>query len=214
MKKRDSHINDLHEKEIAIFFDHCFDRGLFREFDPEEYKRAQFLLEKFQIRNNWRIIEPGSGCGRFTKLLAKKVGANGCIDACEISPKMVEYCRKSDFPAWVRFSNVSVLDLELPERSIDSVICFNVWPHFTRPELHLSFFQRILKSKGILYISHSCGRDMVNSIHQDNPEEIIYTHFLPNAEEMERFLFEQGWEVLEKIETGEVYFLKGVKRNP
>lgn len=214
VKKKSSFFNDLHEKEISLFFDHCFDQGLFQEFDPEEYKRTLFLLEKFQIQKNWRIIEPGSGCGRFTRLLVKKVGADGFIHACEISPKMVEYCRKGNFPAWVRFSNVSVLDLELPEHSIDAIICFNVWPHFTRAEVYLSCFRRILKSKGILYISHSCGRDRVNSIHQNKPEDIIYSHMLPSANEMERFLSEQGWETLEKIDTDDMYFMKGVKKNP
>jgi hypothetical protein len=32
------------------------------------------------------------------------------------------------------------------------------------------------------------------------------------AEEMECFLFKQGWNTLEKIDTGDFYFIKAVKR--
>lgn len=203
---------DLQEKEMSLFFDQCFDQGLFQEFNPEEYKRTLYLLEKIGIRENWRILEPGCGCGRLTRLIAEKVGPQGFIEACELSPKMVDYCRKSRFPNWVRFSNRSVLNLELPKASIDAIICFNVWPHFLKPEVYLSRFCRYLKPDGILYICHSCGRETVNSIHHKTAAEIICSHFLNSTDEMERFLYENRWKTIEKIDTEELYFLRAVYR--
>lgn len=199
------------EEIVSRFFDQCFEEGLFRDFEPGELQRTLKLVEWFGIKKGWRIIEPGCGCGRMTRLLAEKVGPEGQIEACELSPLMVEYCRRAGFPSWVIFCNKSVLSLNLPPGGTDAIVCFNVWPHFSGKRAYLDRFKRFLKRDGFLYIAHSCGREFINAIHKSASVDSIREHMLPPVEELSRQLKEEGWRTLEKCEEDDLYFLKVTK---
>ncbi len=197
--------------EMARFFDRCAEEGLFLEFDEWELERAKNLVNMFDIKRGWRIIEPGCGCGRMTRLLADAVGPGGRIDACELSAKMIEHCLKAGFPEWVHFYHSSVLDLRLPEGSADAVICFNVWPHFRKPELFLACFRKLLKPDGTLFIAHSCGREQINAIHKNSSRGVVTDHLLPPVIELGSFLKDCGWEPFTMIDESNLYFLKAFK---
>ena len=196
---------------LSRFFDQCFDEGHFRDFEPGELERTLKLVDWFEIEQGWRIIEPGCGCGRMTRLLAEKVGPGGWIEACELSPRMVEYCHHAGFPPWVRFCNESVLSLNLPPGETDAIVCFNVWPHFSGKDTYLDCFKEYLKPGGFLYIAHSCGREFINAIHKSASEDRIRQHVLPPVDELSRQLKKACWIALEKCEEEDIYYLKATK---
>lgn len=193
---------------MSEFFDRCFDEGLFHRFEEWENKRAGRLLEMFNIRKDFRVVEPGCGCGRMTRLLAEKIGPKGKLHACEISPKMIEYCRSLNLSPRVEFHAGSVRSIDLPENYADCILCFNVWPHFTDREGHLDFFRKLIRPGGLLYIAHSCSRAEVNAIHKNSSDSMIHGHMLPPAEELGDFLSENEWNVTRLMEDDEIYFVE------
>jgi len=212
LKRHDrEHARNEDEREMAGYFDLCFDKGLFLGFEPWERERAERLVEMFHIQRGWRILEPGCGCGRMTRLLAEKAGSEGTIEACELSPKMIAWSRKSHFPTWVNFYNISVLDLDLPQASLDAIVCFNVWPHFTHPEDYLRCFRESLKFGGFLYIAHSSGRECINSIHKDSPGEMIKACLLPAVEDLGSVLENFGFKSLRALSQDDIYYLQAVR---
>ena len=199
------------ERDMAAYFDRCFDQGLFLSFEPREKERAARLVQMFHIQRGWRILEPGCGCGRMTRLLAEEVGTEGTIEACELSPKMIAWCRKSHFPSRVNFYNISVLDMELPPASLDAIVCFNVWPHFTHPELYLRCFSKALKSGRYLYIAHSSGRECINSIHQDSSGGKIKALLLPPVEDLVELLLNYSFKTVVTLSEEDIYYLEAVR---
>jgi ubiquinone/menaquinone biosynthesis C-methylase UbiE len=197
-------------KKISVFFDQCYEEGLFMNFENEEMESALKLVEMFKIQKNWKIIEAGCGCGRLTRLIAEKVGSEGKIDACELSPRMAEHCKKLKLPECIKFHNKSVLDLDIEKGSIDCILCFNVWPHFPSPELFLKKFKEYLKPEGILYIAHSCSREFINSIHIQSGDGTVKNHILRPVEELSAYLKTHGWKTQEMIETENLYYLKAI----
>ncbi len=205
---------DKRDHKMASFFDQCYESGLFRDFDNGEKERACDILDVLGDIRGWRVIEPGCGCGRFTRLLANRVGETGCVEACELSPLMIGHCRDAGFAPHVRFHHASILDLDLEEGMADAVICFNVWPHFEFQERYLARFRQLLKPEGMLYIAHSCGRDFINGIHGDAESEEIRGHLLPPAEELMVFLRREGWRpVADCDETDRYYVLSLIDKH-
>jgi len=199
------------ERGMAAYFDRCFDQGLFLSFESWEKERATRLVQMFHIQRGWRILEPGCGCGRMTRLLTEEVGSEGMIEACELSPKMIARCRKSHFPSRVNFYNISVLDMDIPPASLDAIVCFNVWPHFTHPEVYLSCFRESLKPGGFLFIAHSSGRERINSIHQDSSGEMIKAHLLPPVGDLSALLENFDFKTLHTLSQEDIYYLQAVK---
>ena len=199
------------ERGMAAYFDRCFDQGLFISFESQEKERVTRLVQMFHIQKGWRILEPGCGCGRMTRLLAEEVGSEGTIEACELSPKMAAWCQKMPFPSWVNFYNLSVLDLDLSPASQDAIVCFNVWPHFTYPEIYVNCFRNFLKPGGYLLIAHSSGREAINSIHHHSCEETIKTHHLPSVEDLAAFLMNYDIKALDTLSQEDIYYIKAVK---
>lgn len=202
---------DSNTEMMSQFFDHCYEEGLFWGFDSEEQTQVERLIELFNIQYGEQIVEPGCGCGRLTSLLSAKTGDGGMIIACEISPKMFQHCQKLNMSSSVRFYNSTVINLNLPENSMDHVICFNVWPHLEPPDSHLGYFHKILKCGGALHIAHSCGREFINKIHGDASDSMIHKHLLPPAKELAEYLSLNAWKIGRFLDEEKLYYIRAIK---
>ena len=181
------------------------------DFEPWELERAESLIELFEIEPGWTILEPGCGCGRMSRLVAEKAGSEGKIEGCELSPRMVEFCRSQTYPSKVRFSNESVLEIDFPEKLFDLILCFNVWPHFGCPRPYLERFYDLAKEDGRLIIAHSASRDDINSIHRRSSNGGVRGQMLPPAKDLAEVLEKFGWVSENIIDNEEIYFLKAAK---
>lgn len=202
---------NIHPEEMSRFFDECYEEGLFMDFEAWEMERAKKLIELFELEPGWSILEPGCGCGRMTRLLAKKIGPVGKIEGCELSQKMVDFCRSQDFISQVNFSNLSVLETNFPPETFDCILCFNVWPHFGCPRPYLEKFHELAKPEGILIIAHSASREDINSIHKQSSNGRVRGQMLPPAEDLAEVLVKFGWIPEEIIDNEEIYLLKAGK---
>ncbi|MCX7016761.1 MAG: class I SAM-dependent methyltransferase [Candidatus Sumerlaeota bacterium] len=196
----------VNREAMARYFNDALRAGLFLDFDPDERKGVDRILELCGVRPGAWLFEPGCGAGRFTRLLAPRVGPEGRIDACEVAPAMVRACRRRVHFAWVRFHQAMALELSLPESSYDAALCLNLWPHLDHVEAHLKMFASMLKPDGRLIVAHSLSRESVNAIHGFVAPSGVRAHALPAAGSLAGELEKSGWRPETAIDE-EIYFV-------
>jgi ubiquinone/menaquinone biosynthesis C-methylase UbiE len=194
-------------EEIAAFFDRCAEKKLMLDFPQEERAKLSRFFVLWAIPCGSRVLEPGCGAGRLTAELAKAVGPEGEVCACDLSPKMLQLARARNLPSHVRFECESVLDVQRPDAWFDRVICLNVFPHFAQIERVLGKFARLLKPDGELWINHFEGSAGLNCFHRRAAPEVS-DHALPPLCEMERLMTSVRLRVCQLEDCAEHYILK------
>ncbi len=117
---------------------------------------AVSALALFRARGDSKILVPGAGYGRNTKLFAD---AGLEVDGIEISPAAVALARAHD-PRTV-FICASALAAPLAPAAYDAVYCFNVLHLFRRPEraLFLERCHSTLRQGGLAYFAVFSDRE-------------------------------------------------------
>lgn len=201
---------DQSNSEIAAFFDRCAEKRLMYEFEPAEQLKLTRFLAAWDLRPGNRVMEPGCGSGRLTRVLAEAVGADGEVYANDLSPAMLALARERGLPAHVDLVCASATAIPRQDQWFDQIICLNVFPHFSDKAGVLREFFRVLKPAGCLWINHFSGRDELNHFHHGAAPEVS-EHRLPCPHTMRRMAQEAGFEVVELVDQGEVYSFQAVK---
>ncbi len=196
------------QKELIEHFDCLAEEGYFAEFDPEERAKAESLLARMGIRPGWRVLEPGCGVGRFSRLLAEAVGPNGRVLAADYSPKMIETAKSRPHSECLEFRCIDFSELEMPQDRFHAVVCFNVFPHLS-DEKTVARMAELLIPGGSLFVAHSVSRESVNNIHANSSCSLMHDHLLPEDDEIVKMLEGDGFRVTE-MESGEVFFCSAV----
>jgi demethylmenaquinone methyltransferase/2-methoxy-6-polyprenyl-1,4-benzoquinol methylase len=195
-------------KELVDHFDQLADEGYFVGFEPAERFKAESLLARMRICPGWRILEPGCGMGRFSRLLAEAVGSDGYVLAVDYSPRMIELARARSHSERIEFRCADISCLEILPDRFDAIVCFNVFPHIAEEGV-VARMAEMLAPGGFLYIAHSASREIINDIHANASCHLLHGHLLPSDDELMRFLETAGLRVTE-MESGEVFFCSAV----
>ena len=100
-----------------------------------------------------KILEPGCGTGRLTRILADRVGARGLVIAMDISAGMIDECRnRMGSLTNVQVLCVAVEDHQFSTEEFDAIVCHQVFPHFDDKSEVVSLLSRILKPSGRLWV--------------------------------------------------------------
>ena len=111
---------------------------------------ATFALEIFRQHMVKRILVPGSGYGRNTKLLS---GNGFQVSGVDISSVVCELARK--FDPLTEFHNGSVLDMSFLTDTYDAIYCFNTLHLFYENErgIFIDESARRLKEGGLAFFT-------------------------------------------------------------
>lgn len=197
------------DTEIAEFFDRCAEKRLMHDFPPEERVKLDRFLKMWNIEPGCRVLEPGCGSGRLTAELARAVGPEGEVYACDLSSGMLQLARARNLPPNVHFERESVLDVQRPDAWFDRIICLNVFPHFAWPERVLVRFAQLLKTGGELWINHFEGSESLNRFHHDAAPEVS-NHALPCPHTMRWLMTGAGLQVDILEDCPEYYRLRAI----
>ncbi|WP_027343564.1 class I SAM-dependent methyltransferase [Hamadaea tsunoensis] len=120
--------------------------------DPERQPWDVALLGVFarRIGGARRVLDVGCGPGQMTALLA---GLGVDAFGIDLAPGMVERARR-DHPE-LRFEVGSMLDLDLPDASVDGILaCYSIIhvPHELRPQVFAEFFRVLAPGGGLMLI--------------------------------------------------------------
>lgn len=166
------------------------------DYGPEEQKNIQRLLDAAGPLDGLRLLEPGCGTGRLTRVLAENVGPTGCIIAMDVSPQMVAAARQR----LSGYGNVKIYRgaAEARVRSLgyfDQIICHQVFPHFIDQDHALKNFSETLNPYGLIIISHFKAAGAVAR------------QFLPGKEKMQKLCENCGLKIEKCCNDKEMYLL-------
>jgi ubiquinone/menaquinone biosynthesis C-methylase UbiE len=106
------------------------------------------LLPPKKLGPDTRIIDIGCGSGRWSRILAPRVGH---IDAIDPNDAILSAAiNNADIPN-IRWSKARGEDLPFASASFDIALCIGVLHHMQRPELALQEALRVLRPGGMLY---------------------------------------------------------------
>ena len=179
-------MNSKHRKK-SLFFDRLAEERAGHGYDADEIHRVIELIERSGIQPGWRILEPGCGPGLITPLIADRAGFDGRVLALDISPVMVQHCKKrmEELPQ-VQVEHGAIEYLVDHQGRFDLVFCLNSFPH-------------------------SNSRQRVNEIHMraGGPVE---RDLLPEPQALQRLVESHGSKVLELHDGHDSFFLSAEKR--
>jgi cyclopropane fatty-acyl-phospholipid synthase-like methyltransferase len=113
-------------------------------------RTAEYALELFKKNDVKKLLVPGSGYGRNTKLFS---AAGFKVSGVEISETACNMAHKFD-PA-TRIFNDSVLDMSYLGTNYDAIYCYNVLHLFLQYDRQLFFQQCIsrIKKQGLMFFT-------------------------------------------------------------
>ena len=119
----------------------------------QHYKRETFEL--LDITAGSRVADVGCGTGEDARLLAERVGAEGCVVGFDASARMVEAARArhAEFGDRLRFEQAAAESLPVADESFDAVRTDRLYVHLPEPEAALREAVRVLRPGGTLVIS-------------------------------------------------------------
>ena len=173
----------------AVFFDgQTNSPWACNEYNWEEIEKAEKVLNLCKIKQGSKIIEPGCGTGRLTKIVAERCGSSGEILAFDISKKMVKKTEKRI----LKYNNNKVLCMAAEEYSFkpnyyDVVLCHQTYQHFEKTELATKILANAIKPNGYFIISQFTGIEIINNIYKQ-PHSPIKNDTMPNISTIEQYL--------------------------
>ena len=116
------------------------------------------MLTNLGVKNNDYVIDFGCGEGRYTIPLSNIVGKDGHVYAVEQDEKTMAILQKK-LPLFSHTNAISFLNINnltatniISDKTIDSIFVFDVLQYIEDWDLLFSYFYRVLKPNGIIYI--------------------------------------------------------------
>ena len=177
------------------------------DYTPDQMQKIDYLLAEADIRGGHHVIEPGCGTGRLTEILSDAVGSGGLVMALDISPRMIEACRRRlGARRNVKIQCAAVEDFAFPKEAFDIVICHSVFPHFDDKAAALGILSATLKPDGKLMVFHFDNSAAINFFHRKAHPSLI-DDMMPGAAEMEGLFKEAGLNIDFLLDDDQGYFL-------
>ena len=178
---------------------------------PMLSERIKKFFAAIGMSKNEHVMDLGCGTGNVTRELLDWLGPNGRVTAVDISDQMIEIAKSKIQDPRLSWCCADVVQTGLSDASFDRVICYSAWPHFTDPIGTLKELSRMLKSHGEISILHFISRDAVNEIHIHVKDPAIHSHLLLPVDELAKLFAENGFEIIQKIDTDTEYLLQARK---
>ncbi len=119
------------------------------------------MLAEVEIEPGYHVLDFGCGPGKFTIMIAEKVGPSGLVHALDIHPlamKMVEGKALKKNLANIR-TILSSCSTSLPDNSLDLVVFFDVFHILDNQQDVLIELHRVLKPEAIMCFSDHHMKD-------------------------------------------------------
>ena len=182
-----------------------------KDYGSKELEKVGRIFEAASLTEGDKVLEPGCGSGRLTRLIADITGESGRVVAADISSKMLDQARlRVQGLTNVTLVLGAVEDVTSEWGIFDVVLCHNVFPHFDDKQRALSILVQALRDGGRFIVSHFMSSSEVNSLHRKTNPAVAHD-FLPDHDQMKK-LFESSGMFVEYISDDEKgYLLKALR---
>jgi ubiquinone/menaquinone biosynthesis C-methylase UbiE len=121
---------------------------------------AEHLVDRLDPRPGETILELAAGTGDTGIVAAERIGRDGRLISTDFSPSMVETARQRAAERGIENGDYRVMDaerLELPDDSVDAVLCRWGYMLMPDPAAALAETRRVLRRSGRLALSVWAG---------------------------------------------------------
>ena len=178
-----------------------------RNYTPEKLAQVDLMVAGLALSNGMNILDVGCGEGVLQPFLRKHAGKDAQLFALDASKIMLESV-STRFPD-VQTFHAKAESMPLPDASIDVLICFSAFPHFSDKPAAVKEFYRVLKHGGRAYVLHIDGREKLNALH-DKHHAVEGDH-LPCPTGMRLLFLEAGFALTNADETANHYYFFAIK---
>lgn len=178
------------------------------EYGPDEVPKVERLFTRGELAVGQRVLEPGCGTGRLTRLLGELVGRRGRVVAMDISRSMIEACRQrvAHMPQ-VEVHHAALEDMPATTGGYHRIVCHQVFPHFDDQAAAAARMAELLEPGGLLLVAHFISQAEVNDLHR-KAGTAVERDLLPSPDDMRRLMREAGLTLLTLVDDELGYFLK------
>ena len=181
------------------------------EMDELQLRLREGLLS-LGLTAKERVLDLGCGTGNLTRVLLQLLSPQGQVVAVDFSKKMLQVAREKVFDPRLTWLQAPATDIPWEAESIDRVICFSTWPHFSEPAAVGRELYRLLREGGWFHIWHNAGKDKINEIHTRVGGVIGGDLLVPAADLAQLLQEECGFQMVERVDTESHYLLSARKQ--
>lgn len=172
-------------------------------------KIKNVIIPFIKIKRGDNILDVGSGTGILLPFFKKAVGKNGKVVALDYSQKMLERA-KSKYGDEFEYICANAEKTPFKDNTFDVVVCFSVFPHFSKKLKVLKELFRVLKFGGRIVISHAQRREEINAFH-NKVSGPVAKDFIPEDNKVLDLLKRAGFKFAKVVEQKGCYFAMGDK---
>jgi demethylmenaquinone methyltransferase/2-methoxy-6-polyprenyl-1,4-benzoquinol methylase len=173
--------------------------------------RIESLLARLSLEHAENILDLGCGTGILFPVLKELTNNGTQVYAIDYAKEMAIVAASKKYEHITPFC-ADAQNLPFQDEKFDSVIAFQVFPHFADATSGLSECRRVLKDGGELSIIHLRSSEELNDFHATLNGQVKH-HKLMHGEEMGRLLQSMNYDVESVVDEPGEYFVRAVKAN-
>lgn len=156
----------MNYSEKKVFFDKLAPQWE-EMYDAHKLERIHFIFKEHLSFLKTPVLDMGSGTGILLPELCSGLLDDLFVLELDISADMLKQAQKIHPANGVKYTQSDGHCLPLKPESFNSVICFQVFPHFHDKNIVIKELFRVLKSGGYLVILHLMGHKELNEMHSN-----------------------------------------------
>ncbi|MBU4477972.1 MAG: class I SAM-dependent methyltransferase [Candidatus Omnitrophica bacterium] len=173
----------------------------------KEQKNLDRHCALYDIKKGHKILDIGCGTGVMFGRFKKLAGKRGRVIGIDFSSAMIKHARNKHKNDKKNFICADAHCLPFESKTFDRVICFSCFPHLSDKKKAIKEAARVLKSKGMLVISHLCSSRKIAAIHKCAGTAVA-KDFLPPKTDFLLTIKDIGMQLLEFKDEKGLYLVK------
>ncbi len=178
----------------------------------ERILKIRDVFSMIELKSGANVMDVGCGTGILFPIIHDYIGNTGTIFAVDTSSKMIEEAgkRNADIKN-IKYIISPLEEVNIPENSIDVIICFAVFPHIEDKQKALLQCRMLLNQTGALYIFHLADTKSLNELHH-NLNGPVSRDYMPYKDELEILFLKTGFAMKQYIDKPELNFICAVPK--
>ena len=149
----------------AAFFDERASTWEERCYPPGARESLRQLVPLFGVKKGDTMLDMGTGTGILAPYLRELAGPEGMLLSMDVSMEMLRHAAQKEAYDNGLLMQATAMRLPVQDASIDIVICFAAFPHFSDKQYALNEMYRVLRPGGRLCIAHLLSREELSRHH-------------------------------------------------
>ena len=172
-------------------------------------ERLGSIVSFLNLDPDSRILDIGCGAGVLVPYLLEQLSSAGRLIEMDFSEQMIKTNQTFHTDERIRFICCDAAQMEFDDQSLDAVICFAAFPHFSDPEQALKRMSKALKPKGRLVIAHLMSSSQLAAHHHSHTP--VSQDRLPEKETLFQWITGSGFDIETFKDEPGLYLVAAVK---